>query len=559
MSESTTDAMTNEKIPLADRFLGVGIASVYVSWLLATARNLGFSRDEGFYFRAALNYSTWFRTLFTHPSRAFERAAVDSAWAANHEHPSLMKSLFSISWIYLHEQWKLVQDSSTAFRLPGMLMAGVAIYVTYLFAYRVFGRRAAVVAAVLLGLSPNVFYNAHLACFDVPVMAMWIVVIYAYYRAETATSAARIVWCGVAYGLALETKHNAWLMPAVLVPHAFILHGQEIFSGLKRGKLPIPASLVAMLLIGPCVFYALWPWIWNDTLPRLQEYVNFHVHHEYYNIEFLGTNYFGPPSPRMYAPVMIAATVPTVTLVLFFTGAGNRLISLFRRARAKTFDGGLPGEADVLLFLGFFVPLSVFLLLPSTPIFGGTKHWFPAYPFLAMFAGRGFDLALGAFERAIASRVDDKRMPLARGVFAFLVVAAPLAITRHSHPFGLSTYVPFVGGTQGGASLGLNRQFWGFTTQSLSGYFAANAPAGATVFFHDTAWDSWSELISEKRLRPDLRGVGSPSEADFSIVHHELHMAEVDYNIWVDYGHATPDFVLTHDGVPIISVYKRRR
>ena len=29
-------------------------------------------------------------------------------------------------------------------------------------------------------------------------------------------------------------------------------------------------------------------------------------------------------------------------------------------------------------------------LLDTTPIFGGTKHWLNAYPFLALFAGLGF-------------------------------------------------------------------------------------------------------------------------------------------------------------------------
>src|SRR4029078_2769947 len=86
----------------------------------------------------------------------------------------------------------------------------------------------------------------------------------------------------------------------------------------------VPASLIAMATIGPLVFFLLWPWLWNDTLPRLQEYVNFHVHHEYYNIEFLGVTYFGPPSPRSYMPVMIAATVPTITLVLFAIGVFDR-------------------------------------------------------------------------------------------------------------------------------------------------------------------------------------------------------------------------------------------
>jgi hypothetical protein len=64
-------------------------------------------------------------------------------------------------------------------------------------------------------------------------------------------------------------------------------------------------------------------------------------------------------------------------------------------------------------------------------------------------------------------------------------------------------------------------------------------------------------MLDERRLRPDLRGVGAPGEADFAIVHHELHMAEVDHQIWVAFSHDAPDYVLTHDGVPIISVYRR--
>src|SRR5262249_40764345 len=152
--------------------------------------------------------------------------------------------------------------------------------------------------------------------------------------------------------------------------------------------------------------------------PRVQEYVNFHLHHEYYNIEFLGVTYFGPPSPKSYMPVMIAATVPTVTLVLFAVGAFDRARVVV--ARVATWPGAAlprtlsrpkeappsasstgaslafervndPQHSDVLLFLALAVPLSVFLL-PRTPIFGGTKHWMTAYPVLAIFAGRGFDL-----------------------------------------------------------------------------------------------------------------------------------------------------------------------
>ena len=34
-------------------------------------------------------------------------------------------------------------------------------------------------------------------------------------------------------------------------------------------------------------------------------------------------------------------------------------------------------------------------------------------------------------------------------------------------------------------------------------------------------------------------------------------MNEVDYNIWTEYHSSTPAYVLTHDGVPIITLYRR--
>ena len=430
---------------------------------------------------------------------------------------------------------------------------------------------------------PRVFYNAHLACFDAAIMTIWAACVYVYWRAEQRGGLGWALLAGVMYGLTLETKLNAWTLPAVFLPHAFVLHFRRFARFSRAGTIPVPASLLAMATIGPVLFVALWPWLWNDTLPRIQEYVNFHLNHEYYNIEFLGVNYWSAPSPKAYAPVMIAATVPTVTLLLFFVGLGDRAKIAFVRVRAlvarvpaigaRIGAGrglaarvGAPGgpvpkdkyETDLLLFLGFVVPLSVFFL-PKTPIFGGTKHWFPAYPFLVIFAGRGFDLVCSAMERALESRFggDARKRLVARLALFASVTIGPLLVTIHSHPFGLSTYVPMVGGVAGGADLGLNRQFWGFTTQSLAPYFAANAPRGASVFIHDTAWDSWARMLDERHIRPDLRGVGSPSEGDFSIVHHELHMNEQDYETWIAYGHVAPDYVLTHDGVPIVSVYRR--
>jgi 4-amino-4-deoxy-L-arabinose transferase-like glycosyltransferase len=488
-----------------------------------------------------------------------------------------MKTLFGVSWWLLHEQWHIVKDASAAYRIPAMISAGAALWTTYLFGARAWSRRAGLVAAVLLGLMPHVFFHAHLACFDVPMMSIWILCVYVHWRAQDTRSIGWTLAVGLVFGLALETKHNAWLLPFALGSHALFVQRREILRALRAGRVSIPASLVSMAVIGPIVFLALWPYLWNDTLSRVQWYVEFHLNHEYYNIEYLGRNYFGPPSPKSYVPVMILATVPAVTLVLFAIGAiergaaGARRCALWAtehlglRARGNATSRwrdlllGEPRdrlETDLLLFLSFAGPVSVFFL-SKTPIFGGTKHWLPAYPALALFAGRGFDRVTLAMGRALP-RLPRRRWLSAQAALFASVVAAPLAVTVHSDPFGLSTYTPLVGGTAGGATLGLNRQFWGYTSQNAATeYLNPKAPRGATVFIHDTTWDAWSRMQQEGRVRSDLRATLTPHDAQIALVEHELHMNEVDYSIWTAFGTVTPAYVVQHDGVPIVSVYRR--
>ncbi|MEO7111281.1 MAG: glycosyltransferase family 39 protein [Polyangiaceae bacterium] len=563
-----------EKIGWRDHVVGFSIAAIYAAILIVTARTLGFARDEGFYFSAGSSYARWVEMLFHETSRALERSTVDGVWGQNHEHPSLMKLLFGLSHLWLHEKWGLFQDASTAFRFPGMAMSGMALWVTYLFGARVFSRRAGFIAAVLLGAMPQLFYNAHLACFDAPIMAMWLFAVYIYFRSVKEGGLWWAIAFGVAYGLTLDTKHNAWILPAVFIPHAFFVQRKAIAKNLVLGRVIVPTNLVTMAILGPLVTFALWPWLWSDTAARVQEWFNFHLHHTYYNMEFLGKNYYDAPSPRAYMPVLIVASVSGITLVLFFIGAFDRLRAMFFRFVTIVEKDGdtattLPSEgnkspivedkteADILLFLALCAPLAVFLI-PTTPIFGGTKHWLPAYPFLAMLAGHGFDMVADKADSAISRYTKAiPRRELIHGALIACVLIAPIAETAHSHPFGLSAYVPTIGGTAGGADLGLNRQFWGYTTQSTDPWFEKNGRPGARVFILDTTGEAWSRMQEEGRMRKDLRAVGSPSEADFSLVQHELHMNEVDYQIWEAYGHTDPAYVLAHDGVPIISIYKR--
>jgi hypothetical protein len=149
------------------------------------------------------------------------------------------------------------------------------------------------------------------------------------------------------------------------------------------------------------------------------------------------------------------------------------------------------------------------------------------------------------------------------GVLATAVggwLLAPSALeTAHSHPFALSHYTVIAGGVPGAAERGMNRQFWGFTTRSLVPYLREAMPRGGALYICDTLYGAFEMLIRDGHLPPTFRATPDVARADYALVHHEKHFAEVDHQIWTTYGSVQPAHVLLYDGVPIISVYKNPR
>ena len=115
------------KEALRPHAVGLMLCVSYVLVLARSARFLGFARDEGFYFQASSSYARWFDLLMHDRHAALTRGAIDAAWGANHEHPALMKSLFALSWLFLHEKWRWIASESLSFRLPGMIMGALGV------------------------------------------------------------------------------------------------------------------------------------------------------------------------------------------------------------------------------------------------------------------------------------------------------------------------------------------------------------------------------------------------------------------------------------------------
>jgi 4-amino-4-deoxy-L-arabinose transferase-like glycosyltransferase len=550
-----------------DPLIALSLGAAYVWLLLSTVKNLGYARDEGFYFQAAKSYGAWFDLLTTHPKQALEQITVDRYWSANHEHPALMKSLFALSHKYLYRHWHWFSEEGTSMRFAGMVVSSLAVSTTYLWGQKAIGRLAGLVAAVLLAMMPRVFYHSHLDCFDMPVASMWLVTVYAYWRSLERGGWAWPIATGILYGLLLDTKHNSWLLPFALIAHLVITRGGKLWRDLRAGRIPVPSALFAMATIGPAVFYLGWPWIWHDTGKRLAAYVAFHMGHVYYNMEFLGRTYWKPPMPLGYPWVMTLATVPGTTLLLFGVGLvasllyayGGKLGALGRSIGLEphTRDPRRYSN-DVLWALSIFMSYAPWLS-HHTPIFGGTKHWITAYPFMCLFAARGFSLTLDRLRELGRQRFGPGfvRSRATEVVLGASVLAAPIAITLHSQPWGLSAYTPLVGGAPGAATLGLNRTFWGYTTGAEAGYLNEHVPRNGALFLHDTAMQSWDMLRADGRVRSDIRPTLDIEASSTALYHHEPHMERVEYQVWVDYGTDVPAHMGVYDGVPVIWIFAR--
>ncbi len=564
-----SSSMGRDGMKRHEPLLALLVFGATVAILQTASRTQGNTRDEGYYFDAAEQYYAWYGELGDNlvrfqPLKSFERRAIDRWFSYNHEHPALMKTLFGFSWRLLHRchcpadagrhpiaypqrhATLALLSEQQAMRLPTHLLIAAMVLLVYFFGARAWSRRAGLLAAGLSLLAPRFFFDAELACFDGPVAALWLATCYAYWRSLEDRRFGAVT--GIVFGLALATKHNAFFLPVVLLVHYFWIWRRAI----SAGQSPPPArAFVWMALLAPLVYFACWPWLWFNTVARFREYVAFHVHHVYYNMEYFGRNYNKPPFPLSFPYVMTLLTLPVTTLVLAVGGAGALLrarpAAADPRARHAVQLGHYRGDG-VLVGLNALFPMAI-LTLTRAPIFGATKHFDASIPFLALLAGYGFHAVTAGRRRALTAAMG-----------AFFLLPAALE-TYRSHPYALTHYNMLAGGPAGGADLGMNRQFWGQATRGLLPWLNAHAPTGAPVYWHDTNQAQLNMYIRDRLLRSDLGNTGLEQAgvraSNFALVLHEKHFNKYEHWIWDFYDTTRPVQVLTHEGVPIVTLYQR--
>lgn len=588
-----------------------------------TQQRIGIARDETVYMTYGTRYANWWRDV-VRGKPVLTAQAITAHFGGpnptdnNREHPPLLKTLSGFAAMALAGDG---QATPTAYRVPAMVLNALLVVLVAVWSRRLWGAPVALAAALLTLLVPRTLFHGGLACFDQPMVTFWLATLYAYWRGLRARKWR--VLSGLCFGLALATKHNALMLPGVVLPHYVWYAWQSRVDGKRRWWQYVTShgSLWWPIALGPLVLFALWPWLWLHPIANVRAWLQFHLTHVHYNFEYLGRNWNAPPFPWHVALVTTWFTLPAATLgaALFAVAhaSGQRAWAWWHGVRktdivatndrdawggsagagsmgATTTPTSLPltdasppvsamraalrGEprdgANLLLALSVAVAMGPFML-GTTPIFGAEKHWAAATPVIAMTAAVGAWRAATYFAQALVvwlPRAQAQAALIRRQLVAFAVliiaIASAAAIeVRAAWPYPLSYYNAFAPGAPGGATLGMNRQFWGVAAYGVLPYFAAvakrqtdAAPRAPLVYTHDAApaWGWYQRLgLVDKRFGdagPEEYGVGRSA---FAFVVHEKHFVRHDVMIWKSYGTVTPVFVLTHQGVPLVSVYER--
>ncbi|MDC0722265.1 ArnT family glycosyltransferase [Nannocystis bainbridge] len=405
----------------------------------------------------------------------------------------------------------------------------------------------AVLAALwFIGL-PHVWFHAGLHCFDVPVAVLTLAVVLCYRRALASWRWSLLL--GPLLGVAISVKHNALFIPVLLGVHylACLALARRRPS---RGQL-LPLPFLSMALLAPPTVLALWPWLWSDPLARLGEYLEFHRLHAYYNTEYFSINYNQPPLPWSYPFVLTWATVPTALLLLAAIGLvlavrsdlSSRPSADLCPARFTAPLRGHPARDGLLWALFGLFPL-LLISLPTIPIFGGTKHWITAYPFLALAAA----FAYVTLWRSLALTGRARHLPAA--LLPLLLVPA-LWSTLHGHPYNLSQYAPLAGGARGAADLGLMRGFWGSAVLPLLDDLSERP---GPLHLHDLHELARLQYEREGRWPPGTTSAPL-TRARAALLFHERHMLSNEVDAWNHFQNSAPLDVITLDDVPLTSLY----
>ena len=422
--------------------ISVGIFVVSLSILSAGLADYGFTWDEAeTNFPAARNQADWFKGFFSGET-GFSEESIRQHFETVSDHPSLPRTAMALCRVAFPEG---VQDRF-ALRFSTALIVSMFTALFWYVLQTSLSRVVATFATLFLFFHPRWFGHAHLAEYDIPIAMVWWVAAMGFLWANTPNDPAnpsneKILWrrslvASFLFGLALSTKLHAFFLPFPLLVWTLVF---RVWSAWRWA--------LASAVLAPLVYLGTQPYLWWDTVNRLQNRFLDYSQKVPITTYYLGDWYPGNV-PWHYPWVLLAATLPIGILLFSFAG----IVAGFTQEEGKNPFGNRRVRLTFYALNAVTTPLIFSWKSP----YDGIRLFMTALPFLAMTAAEGIDFLLEALRRR-----EDR--PMAPRIFSGLLVifvALQVWSCYSTHPFQLAYYSPIMGGIPGANRIGLETTYW---------------------------------------------------------------------------------------------------
>ena len=324
-------------------------------------------------------------------------------------------------------------------RLPVALMTSACIMAIYLLLGKLFNRRVALLAAILLSLDPFYLAFCRLALPDAPVSSLVCVSLLSFMAYLWQGRRMRyLVFSGFAFGLALLTKSPAVLLAPVIVLVSLVILCRPSCrpqTNWRREGLQLSGALLLWMGIAGMVFFALWPAMWIAPVSTLVRMLGQAVHEAAggWASFFVGRSTTHPP-PWFYLVVLLIRTTP-LTLVGFIAFLLSLLVGNFKANLGRAWGG------KALALLTYVVIFTASMAMWANK---AERFLLPIFPPICILAALG----IAYWVPMTIARLRLDYLARARfwsaGIIFALLLQAGWSILHH--PYYLSFYNPIFGG-----------------------------------------------------------------------------------------------------------------
>jgi hypothetical protein len=495
--------------------LAVAALQVFAVWF--TMQGVGMAWDEAYYFAPNQRTVEWLGDWL---SGNLEAGGHDVYWRERNEYLAVPRLVHGLSGALFHDSW-LAERNLLAPLVAQRLLSGIGhglnCFLIGLLLLPLWGLGPALAGSLAYATMPRIFGHAHFATTETLMITMTLLVTFAVIRGLH--SGRWAIAAGLLFGLALNTKFNAILLPIPLWIWMWMHHRDRCVN-----------NLVSMAFLGPITWLLTWPYVWHDTFARLLDYARWFLVHPLIPLWWHGTIWnWGdgvPLAPWWYTLEMVAVTVPLATLILIVIGVSGAVR-----------DGGRDGRAHLFLLLAA-VPILV-ASSPGAPRYDGVRLFLSAFAPLALLVGIAV-ARVQSWMLLLYPHLQDRRrfLPI-YAALAIALVSLPGAFTIwRVHPYELSSFNAIVGGIEGGLTAGYETTAWceAFNEPVIE-HINDTLPEGASLralAFHGRIL----ELLQEWGiLDPDIRlVVDGYQAADYTLLQRRQgFFGPVEALVWFDW------------------------